>query len=136
MKTFRKVVFGCLFLAGVGVVPAGAGEPEASVPAALQPGDALLIRIEGLGGGLPEYREIVDSDGRIELPYLGFLDVEGRTLPAVEAAMAAAYAESKLATNAAVRLTYVTHFDPPPQRANLIRAEDPRVPVPAGSPSE
>jgi protein involved in polysaccharide export with SLBB domain len=106
---------------------AAAEAPSANAP--LQKGDALLIRIENIGGGIPEYREIVDSDGRIELPFLGFLSADGKLPAAVEAEMVAAYA--KIATNAAVHLTVVTHFDPPPARATLIRSEDPRRPVPA-----
>ncbi len=44
--------------------------------------------------------------------------------------MAAAYAEARLGTNPAVRLSYVWHFEPAPNRADLNRAEDPRRPVP------
>lgn len=103
----------------------------AAVPASLNKGDALLIRIEGMGGGLPEYREIVDSDGNIDLPFLGFHLAEGKSIPSLEAEMAAAYVEANLATTASVRITYATHFEPPPDRANLVRAQDPRRPVPA-----
>ena len=99
----------------------------------LRQGDALLVRIDGLGGQLPEYREIVDSDGRIELPFLGLLPAAGKTSAAVEAEMAAAYAAARLASNVAVRLTFVAHFDPPPDRRNLVRIQDPRRPVPANT---
>ena len=102
----------------------------AAVPASLTKGDALLIRIEGLGGGLPEYREIVDSDGNVELPFLGFHLAEGKSIPSLEAEMAAAYAAASLATTASVRITYAAHFDPPPDRANLVRSQDPRRPTP------
>ena len=107
-----------------------AGEP-APAPVPLRKGDALLVRIEGLGGGLPEYREIVDRDGNIEVPFLGFLSADGKLPAAIEAEMAASYAEARLGTTAVVRITLVTHFDPPPERAVLIRSEDPRRPVPA-----
>lgn len=103
-------------------------------PPALRKGDALLVRIEGLGGGLPEYREIVDSDGRVELPFIGFHAAEGKTLPELAAEMAAAYAAAGLASNASVQITFATHFDPPPQRSVLIRAQDPRRPVPVADP--
>ena len=109
-------------------VPAGDAAAEA---APLRKGDALLVRIEGLGGGLPEYRELVDREGNIEVPFLGFLSADGKTPAAVEAEMAASYAEARLGTTAVVRITLVTHFDPPPERSVLIRSEDPRRPVPA-----
>jgi len=106
---------------------------EASPPAApLRPGDALLIHIEGVGGGIPEYREIVDSDGQIEMPFLGFLPAAGKLPAAVEAEMGQAYAQ--IATNAVVHITFVTHFEPPPARATLVRSQDPRRPVPAPTP--
>lgn len=111
---------------------AAAQDPLPSPPAALSPGDALLVRIGNVGGGIPPYRDIVDRDGRIEMPFLGFLHVEGQTVAEVEAGMAAAFAEARLSTNAAVRITYVAHFDPPPDRETLIRTQDPRRPVPAG----
>jgi protein involved in polysaccharide export with SLBB domain len=111
-----------------------AGQAAPNAPAVLTPGDALMVRISNLGGELPEYREIVDREGRIELPFLGFLAVAGQSLAAVEAEMAAAYARAKLSTNAVVRLEYVTHFDPPPDRANLVRIEDPRQPALAAPP--
>ena len=103
---------------------------EEPAPAPLQKGDALLVRIENLGGGLPEYREIVDSDGHIEVPFLGFLPVDGKLPDAVAAEMAEAYAKAKLASNAVIRITFVTHFEPPPARATLVRSQDPRRPVP------
>ncbi|MGD9613728.1 MAG: polysaccharide biosynthesis/export family protein [Kiritimatiellia bacterium] len=115
-----------------GPAPLRAAEPGAALP--LRKGDALLVRIEGLGGGLPEYREIVDSDGQIELPFLGMVAAAGKSPAAVAGEMAAAYAEARLATQAIVRIELVTHFEPPPARATLNRAEDPRRPVPAAAP--
>ena len=61
----------------------GAAAP-AQTPETLRKGDALLIRIDRVGGGIPEYREIVDSDGQIEMPFLGFLAAESQTIAAVE----------------------------------------------------
>ena len=114
-----------LFLLG------SAAATPAQTPETLRKGDALLIRIDRVGGGIPEYREIVDSDGQIEMPFLGFLAVASQTIAAVETQMAAAYATARLSTNAAVHISYITHFDPPPPRANLVRIQDPRRPVPA-----
>lgn len=108
----------------------GAAAP-AQTPETLRKGDALLIRIDRVGGGIPEYREIVDSDGQIEMPFLGFLAAESQTIAAVETQMAASYATARLSTNAAVHISYITHFEPPPPRANLVRIQDPRRPVPA-----
>lgn len=99
--------------------------------APLRPGDALLIRIDNFGGRLPAYREIIDRDGDIELPFLGMLAADGKTIPALQEEMAAAYAEARLASNATVTISYITHFDPPPDRATLVRTESPRIPVPA-----
>ena len=119
------------FVATLGVLlPLATAAQDAPAPAPLRKGDALLVRIENLGGGLPEYREIVDSEGQIEVPFLGFLAADGKLPDAVAAEMAEAYAQAKLATNAVVRLTFVTHFDPPPARAALVRSQDPRRPVP------
>jgi hypothetical protein len=100
-------------------------------PPPLRKGDALLVRIEGLGGGLPEYREIVDSDGNIELPFLGFLPADGKTIRRLEAEMAAAYATARLATNAAVQITSSPISTPPRPRDPRPRPKDPRRPVPA-----
>jgi len=111
--------------------PAPAEDPQPAPPAALSKGDAVFVRIEGIGGGLPEYREIVDSDGRVELPFLGFHAAEGKSIPVLEAEMAAAYAQAGLATNASVHITYAAHFEPPPARSNLVRVQDPRRPAPA-----
>ena len=102
--------------------------------APLRPGDALLIRIDNFGGRLPAYREIIDRDGDIELPFLGMLAADGKTIPALQEEMAAAYAEARLGAEPAVRISYVRHFEPAPERANLNRAEDPRRPVPAAAP--
>lgn len=106
-------------------------DAETNAPALLRRGDALLVHIENLGGELPEYREIVDSEGRIELPFLGFFHAEGKSLAAVAAEMAEAYANAKLSSNATVRLSFITHFDPAPDRSNLVRIQDPRRPVAA-----
>ena len=104
---------------------------HAQSPTPLRKGDALLIRIDRVGGGIPEYREIVDSDGQIEMPFLGFLSVENKTLAAVETEMADSYNTARLSTNAAVHVSFITHFEPPPSRSNLVRIQDPRRPVPA-----
>ena len=117
-----------LVLLAVAATAFAADDAPAAGP--LRPGDALLVRIEGLGGNLPAYREIVDSDGQIELPFLGLIAAAGKTPDATAADMAAAYAQAELATQAVVRIEIVTHFEPPP-RATLKRAEDPRQPVPA-----
>jgi len=104
---------------------------HAQPPDTLRKGDALIIRIDRVGGGIPEYREIVDSDGQIEMPFLGFLSVENKTIASVETEMASAYFTARLSSNAAVHLSYITHFDTPPARSNLVRIQDPRRPVPA-----
>ena len=130
MSRCAGFAFSVLLFCGVLPCPVPAGDAAAEA-APLRKGDALLVRIEGLGGGLPEYREIVDSEGNIEVPFLGFLSADGKTPAAVETEMAASYAEARLATQANVRIAVVTHFDPPPERSVLIRSEDPRRPVPA-----
>jgi len=99
-----------LFAGGTPAQPPPAPPP----PATLSPGDALLVRIQGMGGGIPEYREVVDSEGCIEIPFVGFLTAAGRTPADVADGMRTAYAAAGLASNAEIRLTYVTHFDPPP----------------------
>lgn len=126
----RGFLCGTLLLCSA-IRPAAAEDPHPAPPPALSKGDALFIRIEGIGGGLPEYREIVDSNGQIELPFLGFHVAEGKSIPALEAEMAAAYASANLSTTSSVRVTYATHFDPPPARSNLVRVQDPRRPAPA-----
>ena len=105
---------------------------RAQSPAPLRPGDALLVRIENLGGGLPEYREVVDSEGRIELPYLGTIAAAGKTPAELAAEMANAYLSARLSSNAIAHLSFVTHCEPPPDRSNLVRSQDPRRPVPVG----
>ena len=110
---------------------AGFSSRAESPPESLRRGDALFIRIEGIGGGLPEYREIVDSNGQIELPFLGFHVAEGKSIPALEAEMAAAYSTANIATSASVRINYAAHFEPPPARSTLVRVQDPRRPAPA-----
>ena len=78
----RRAAAGFLFAALLaGPAALRAEEPGAALP--LRKGDALLVHIEGLGGGLPEYREIVDSDGQIELPFLGMVAAAGKTPAAV-----------------------------------------------------
>lgn len=136
MKTpaliFLRLLLSAAFgLLGAGLRPAAAEETGPAGP--LRKGDALLIRIEGLGHGLPAYREIVDSDGNIKLPFLHLLPAAGKEIPALETEMAAAYAAAGLATNAGVEVTFITHFEPPPNRANLVRIENPRQPVPAAN---
>ena len=120
-----------LYAAFVLAAAAAQPPPPPPAPATLSPGDAIFVRISGVGGGLPEYREIVDSDGRIELPYLGLLPAAGKSISVLETEMAAAYAEARLGTAPVVSITYGWPFDPAPDRANLTRAEDPRRPVPA-----
>lgn len=110
--------------------PARAQEPPAT-NAPLAKGDALLVRIDGLGGGLPEYREIVDSDGNIELPFIGLIPAEGKWPTTVATQMAAAYSNAGISTSATVTISYVMHFPQPPARTNLVRIRDPRQPVPA-----
>ena len=101
------------------------------LPSPLRPGDAILVRIDNVGGGIPEYREIVDSDGRIELPFLGMIDAAGKTISVLESEMDGAYSRAELSTNPAAHVRFVLHFDTPPARSNLFRARDPRRPVPA-----
>ncbi|MDY0144503.1 MAG: polysaccharide biosynthesis/export family protein [Kiritimatiellia bacterium] len=124
-----------LILLALLVAPAATVHPQKDFnrapDAPLRPGDALLIRIDNFGGRLPAYREIIDRDGDIELPFLGMLAADGKTIPALQEEMAAAYAEARLASNATVTISYITHFDPPPDRATLVRTESPRIPVPA-----
>ncbi len=127
MTSATRPLLGALLLLCAAPYFAQAEEP----PAALRKGDAFFVRIEGIGGGLPEYREIVDSDGKVELPFLGFLPAEGKSISQLESEMAAAYVEARLATNAAVHVTYAVHFEPPPARANLVRVQDPRRPAAA-----
>ena len=124
----KKSAFVLVLLAVAATAFAADDAPAAAPP---RPGDALRVRIEALGGNLPAYREIVDSDGQIELPFLGLIAAAGKTPDATAADMAAAYAQAELATQAVVRIEIVTHFEPPPARATLKRAEDPRQPVPA-----
>lgn len=119
-----------LLLANLAALTFPARAQQADPTAPLAAGDGLLIRIDNLGGHLPQYREIVDSDGHIELPFLGMLAAAGKTIPAVEAEMAAAYARGNLATNAVVTITYITRFSPAPARTNLLRSQDPRLPIP------
>lgn len=126
----RFCLWTALFL-GLGS-PAFAADFPADAP--LRKGDALLIRIEGVGGGIPEYREIVDSDGNVEMPFLGFLAAVDKRPTELAAEMAQAYAP--IATGVVVHVTFVTHFEPPPARQTLVRSEDPRRPVPApGAPA-
>lgn len=129
----RFLVAGAWLLAATAPCATG-GEPETNAARLLRKGDALLVRIQNVGGGIPEYREIVDSDGRIELPFIGFIRADGRALPEVAAEMAESYAAAFLASNADIQITWVTNFVPPPERKNLLRSQDPRQPVPAAPP--
>jgi protein involved in polysaccharide export with SLBB domain len=131
----RPTIPGAAFLLAAALLmplcPPASAEEDPPPPDTLRPGDALLVRIENLGGHLPAYREIVDSEGDVELPFLGMMSAAGKSIPVLEADMAAAYATARLASNAAVRIRFITHFDPAPDRATLVRAESPRIPVPA-----
>ncbi len=109
--------------------PRASAENDSPPDHRLELGDALLIQIENVGGGLPAYREIVDSDGQIEVPYLGMLHAAGKSLATLQSDIATAYADSRLATDAAVHIRLVTHFEPPPNRETLIRSTPPRRPV-------
>ena len=129
----RLVLFLAAVVLGAGGFVRAAEPADAAAPAVLRPGDALLVRIDHLGGGLPEYREVIDSDGNVELPFVGFLPAAGKSPDALAAEMAAAYATAGLATNAVVHVEYVRHFEPAPDRAKLVRAQDPRQPVPAAA---
>ena len=131
MKFTRAFWMWSALVAGLAVPAPLPAEEPGILPAALSPGDGLLVRIDNLGGGLPEYREIVDTDGQIELPYLGFIPAAGKQLEELQHDMAQSYANSGLASNVRVHLTFITHFDPPPPRANLVRIQDPRQPVAA-----
>ncbi len=124
----------CAAILLAATLPARAEAPPAD-PQPLRKGDALLVDIDNLGGGLPTYREIVDSQGNIELPYLGFISADGKTPESLATEMAAAYASARLASNAAIRLTFITHFEPPPNRDSLVRIQDPRRPAPAAAQS-
>ena len=121
------LLLGAALAAGAAEPPPPAAEP----PAPLRPGAAQLGRLDGFGGKLPAYREVVDRAGQIELPYLGMVDAAGKSIPAVEAEMAAAYAHARLSTDAVVRLTFIAHFSPAPERSELVRAHETRRPVPA-----
>ena len=127
----RSLPFRTGFLALLTALSVSIATSQAQSPTTLRKGDVLLIRIDRVGGGIPEYREIVDSDGKIEMPFIGFLAVENQTIASVEAEMAAAYATARLSSNATVHVSYITHFEPPPPRSNLVRIQDPRRPVPA-----
>lgn len=98
--------------------------------APLSKGDGLLIRIQNVGGGIPQYREVIDSDGNIKLPFLGLLSAVGKTTNRLSEEMAETYATARLSTNATVQITVVTSFSPPPDRETLVRGDDPRKPVP------
>ena len=133
MATFAHVALCAGLLLCAAPRLARAEDPPSAPPATLRKGDALFVRIEGIGGGLPEYREIVDSDGRVELPFLGFHSAESKSISVLEGEMAAAYAKAGLATNASVHVTPAAHFEPPPARSNLVRVQDPRRPAPAAA---
>lgn len=103
------------------LMPVPAGAQTANLTKVLIAGDALLVKIDGLGGDLPEYREVVDKDGNIELPFVGMLNVAGKTVEAVQDEMADAYRRTELSSGATVRITWVTHFNRPPERERLQR---------------
>jgi len=104
--------------------------PIADPTAPLSNGDALLIAVEGVGQhGIPAFREIVDSDGNILLPFIGLLPATGQTPEALGAAIAAQYVEAQLATDARATVTPVLHFDPAPPRSSLVRSASPLRPV-------
>lgn len=133
MRKIPSLAFLLLFFALlIFLQPAQASEAEfiSDLPVPLSKGDAMLIRIENVGGGIPEYREIVDSDGNIKLPFLGLLFAAGNTTDTLAIQIAEAYAAARLSTNAAIQIKVVNHFEPPPDRANLVRTGDPRRPVP------
>ncbi len=117
-------------------LPKWAGADDEFTPSPYAPiskGDAMLIRIENVGGGIPEYREIVDSDGDIKLPFLGMMSAVGKTKANLATEIAEAYLTARLSTNTAVQLRIVNHFDPPPDRDTLVRTQDPRRPTPIQS---
>lgn len=96
----------------------------------LQKGDGMLVQIEQVGGHIPSYREIVDSDGHIQLPFLGLMPAAGKTVSDLTREMEEAYAAAGLSTNAEVTLQVITHFDPPPEREKLVRSSSSRRPMP------
>lgn len=134
----RRLSFGLavagllLFLAPL--LPAAEPVPIEAGP--LQKGDALIIQIQGIGPiPLPAYREIVDSDGQIALPYLDqLLDAAGKTIPQIQTEMSAAYAAARISTHAQITITRVNHFPEPPARENLRRSSSPLRPVPVPAP--
>lgn len=116
------------------LLPGGAafGQLHTEQQLPLQKGDGILVRIADLGtGSLPAYREVVDDQGAIEVPYVGLLIVEGLTPRQSAEKMQTTYATAGFATQAQVEITYVTHFEPPPARESLRRNADPRQPTPA-----
>jgi len=135
MKNISFLILSLLLLGCV--IPGWVHADDEFTPSAYTPiskGDAMLIRIENVGGGIPEYREIVDSDGNIKLPFIGLLSAVGKTTTDLATEIATTYDTTNLSTNTKVHLTVVTRFDPPPERKTLIRAEDPRQLVPAPPP--
>lgn len=65
------IPFAALVLALASPGRAQEQDEPAPAPAQLSKGDGMLIHIAGVGGDLPTYREIVDSQGNIDLPFLG-----------------------------------------------------------------
>lgn len=118
-----------LAIVGLGLALAFPSGAQDAPPTELHKGDALLIHIEGVGGGLPAYREIVDSAGNIDLPFLGPLAADGKSLATLEAEISTAYTAAQLGDSPVVQITYITHFDPPPERSRLVRIQDPRQPA-------
>jgi len=126
MKRFSLLILSFLLWGG----STFAQDPDRNPLAPLSMGDGLLIRIENVGGGIPQYREVIDSDGNIKLPFLGMLSAVGKTTNRLSEEMAKAYATARLSTNATVQITVITSFSPAPDRETLVRGNDPRKPVP------
>ncbi len=105
---------------------------QPSTNAVLRKGDALMVKLVGIANNpMPEYREIVDSDGCIELPYLNrYLSVEGLSRNEAASQMADAYRTAGISSNVTVQLTPIFHFEQAPERSSLVRAHGLRVPVP------
>ncbi len=125
----RRLTIGAALLA-LAAGAAAQSTPIADPAAPLAKGDAVLISVEGVGQhGIPAFREIVDSDGNILLPFIGLLSATGQTPEALGDAIAAQYVEAQLASDARATVTPVLHFEPAPPRSSLVRSASPRRPV-------